>query len=166
MLDRSGSTPLYQQVERKIRERISAGELPAGSPVPSEKTLMRDFGISRDTARRVLKELRKDGTVYNEKGLGTFVGPPSVPRQVQTDSRYREIAADLANEIRIGTYQPTRPIPSEAHLTQRYEVTTKTVRKAVGVLRDQGWVYTKSRKGTYVSDPDSWPQEPDESEES
>ncbi|GES26301.1 hypothetical protein Aple_092000 [Acrocarpospora pleiomorpha] len=153
-------------METILREQISSGELPAGSLVPSEKELVREFDISRDTARRVLKELRADDTIYNLPGHGTFVGPRDAPRQIrQPDSRYREIAAELANDIRNGTYRPTRPLPSEVHLKQRFDVTTKTVREAVKVLRQQGWVYTVIREGTFVSDPDSWPQEPQEPEE-
>ncbi len=120
-----------------------------------------DLGISRDTARNVLKALRRDGLIYTLRGVGTFVGPPDAPRQViKPDSKFREIAAKLAEEIKEGAYRPTRPIPSESDLTLRFKAVKGTVREAVKLLREQGWVYTVGRRGTYVSEPENWPQQP------
>lgn len=71
---------------------------------------------------------------------------------------YRQIAGEVAADIRAGRLQPGRPIPSEATLVQRYGVARDTARRAVRWLRDQGWVYTVPHRGTYVNEPESWPQ--------
>ncbi|MEU8886887.1 winged helix-turn-helix domain-containing protein [Streptomyces sp. NPDC048442] len=65
---------------------------------------------------------------------------------------YRQIAADLTGEIERGELAPGRPVPSEKELVERYGVARNTVRSALGVLRDNGLVYTVPSRGTYVSD--------------
>lgn len=44
--------------------------------MPSEADLVRDYGVSRTTARRALDELRRRGLVLREPGRGTFLVSP------------------------------------------------------------------------------------------
>ncbi|MFM9611652.1 MULTISPECIES: GntR family transcriptional regulator [Streptomyces] len=66
---------------------------------------------------------------------------------------YRQIAADLAAEIKSGELAPGRPLPSEKELTERYGVARNTARSALTVLRDQGLIYTVPSRGSYVVEP-------------
>lgn len=66
-------TPAYLQVKSFIQQHISSGEWRPGDPVPSEATLMQQFGISRMTVNRALRELSAEGMVTRVQGLGTFV---------------------------------------------------------------------------------------------
>ena len=66
-------TPAYLQVKEFVQQHISSGEWRPGAPVPSEATLMQQFGISRMTVNRALRELSADGMVTRVQGLGTFV---------------------------------------------------------------------------------------------
>lgn len=69
------STPLpaYGQVKAFIKTRISAGTWRPGDPVPSEAVLMAQFGVSRMTVNRALRELMGEGLVTRVQGSGTFV---------------------------------------------------------------------------------------------
>lgn len=69
------STPLpaYGQVKAFIKTRISAGTWRPGDPVPSEAVLMAQFGVSRMTVNRALRELMGEGLVTRIQGSGTFV---------------------------------------------------------------------------------------------
>lgn len=73
-----GDGPLYRQLLVPLLERIESGELTAGRRLPTEAQLMRDHGVSRTTARRVLDELRERGLVSREAGRGTFVSTASI----------------------------------------------------------------------------------------
>lgn len=73
LLDRQSQMPLYMQIHAQLREQIESGELESGTAVPSERELAEFYGISRMTARQALNELRNDGLVYQERGIGTFV---------------------------------------------------------------------------------------------
>ncbi|MCA1604935.1 MAG: GntR family transcriptional regulator [Acidobacteria bacterium] len=72
-LDRNSFVPLYEQIHQTLRQMISSGEISAGSPVPSERELSEEYGVSRMTARQALRALRQDGLVYRERGIGTIV---------------------------------------------------------------------------------------------
>ncbi len=65
--------PAYLQVKTFIQQHISSGEWRPRDPVPSEATLMQQFGISRMTVNRALRELNQEGMVTRVQGSGTFV---------------------------------------------------------------------------------------------
>jgi DNA-binding GntR family transcriptional regulator len=64
--------------------------------------------------------------------------------------RYRQIAAILRGRIEEGELDADRPIPSEAQIQQEFGVARETARKAVALLREEGWVVTVPGLGTYV----------------
>jgi GntR family transcriptional regulator, histidine utilization repressor len=65
--------PAYEQAKAFIKSHISTGEWKPGDPVPSEAALMQQFGVSRMTANRALRELAAEGMVTRAQGLGTRV---------------------------------------------------------------------------------------------
>ncbi len=65
--------PAYQQVKAFIQQHIASGLWRPGDPVPSEAVLMQQFGISRMTVNRALRELVSEGLVTRVQGLGSFV---------------------------------------------------------------------------------------------
>ena len=65
--------PAYGKVKAFIKKRISAGIWKPGDPVPSESALMVQFGVSRMTVNRALRELMGEGLVTRVQGSGTFV---------------------------------------------------------------------------------------------
>jgi GntR family histidine utilization transcriptional repressor len=69
----SSKTPIYDQVKAFVRQRISQGLWKPGDPVPSESALMQQFGVSRMTVNRALRELVSEGLVRRVQGSGTFV---------------------------------------------------------------------------------------------
>ena len=69
----SSKTPVYDQVKAFVRQRISQGLWKPGDPVPSESALMHQFGVSRMTVNRALRELVSEGLVQRVQGSGTFV---------------------------------------------------------------------------------------------
>jgi len=75
VVDPYSSEPLYAQVAAGLRARIESGELARLDPLPSEKTIQQEYGVSRDTARRAIELLRSDGLVFTIPQRGTYVGP-------------------------------------------------------------------------------------------
>lgn len=65
--------PKYQQILARLRTRIDGGEYKAGDRLPSEMDLVAEFGASRLTVARALKELERDGTVQRRAGSGTYL---------------------------------------------------------------------------------------------
>ena len=65
--------PAYLQVKAFVKAQIGAGVWRPGDPVPSEAALQQQFGISRMTVNRALRELAAEGLVTRVQGSGTVV---------------------------------------------------------------------------------------------
>ncbi|WP_338798912.1 histidine utilization repressor [Acidovorax sp. DW039] len=84
---------LYEQVKDFIARKIQEGAWRAGDRLPSESELVTQFGISRMTVNRALRELAEQGRIVRVAGVGSFVAedkPQSTLLQI----------ANLASEIR------------------------------------------------------------------
>lgn len=66
---------------------------------------------------------------------------------------YIQLAAILRVEITEGRLSPHDLLPSESYLEQEHDVSRSTVRKAVALLREEGFVYTLPQRGSYVAGP-------------
>lgn len=67
-----------------------------------------------------------------------------------TPPKYAQLIAELARRIEEGKYPPGSPLPSEHQLMAEFGMARPTVVKALGVLRDQGWIVTHQGKGRFV----------------
>jgi DNA-binding LacI/PurR family transcriptional regulator len=67
------SPPKYRQVYDALIREISGGRMAAGDRLPSEADLVRQFGASRITVGRALRDLQVAGLVDRRAGSGTFV---------------------------------------------------------------------------------------------
>ncbi|QOR38745.1 histidine utilization repressor [Billgrantia diversa] len=69
-----GSTiPLYLQIQQHLLKKINDGDWPAHHQIPPEEQLARDFGVSRMTANKAIRDLVHQGYLTRQPGLGTFV---------------------------------------------------------------------------------------------
>ena len=73
-LDEDDPRPLWQQLADLLRGRIERGEL--SGRLQAETALAQHYGVSRDTVRRALAGLARDGLIRSTRGRGTFVLPP------------------------------------------------------------------------------------------
>ena len=64
---------LYAQVQDYILSKIHQGIWRPGDRLPSESELVNQFGISRMTINRALRELAKQGRIVRVAGVGSFV---------------------------------------------------------------------------------------------
>lgn len=65
--------PLYRTLAASLRDRIAAGDYPAGSALPTEHELCALYGVSRHTARDALRLLQDAGLIERRRGAGTIV---------------------------------------------------------------------------------------------
>lgn len=75
-VDHESPIPVYVQIGRMIAARIEAVELQPDRPIPSEQSMIQEFGVARDTVRRAVAWLRDQGLVYTVPQRGSFVRPP------------------------------------------------------------------------------------------
>ncbi len=65
--------PLYEQIVEQIRQQIMAGEIPAGTPLPSLRALAGELRVSLITTTRAYNDLAAEGLIVNVPGKGSFV---------------------------------------------------------------------------------------------
>ena len=81
MLDTGkGSISLYIQIKQLLVDRISHGEWPPGSVIPSEMNLAQELGVSQGTVRKAITDLVENNLLTRRQGRGTFVSNHDVDR--------------------------------------------------------------------------------------
>lgn len=68
----------YAKLKQYILSQITSGVWAAHSRIPSENDLVLQFGVSRMTVNRAIRELSDCGVVMRVQGVGTFVAVPKV----------------------------------------------------------------------------------------
>ena len=78
-IDLRSPVPPFEQIRARIADLAAAGELPAGTRLPSVRALAGDLGIAPNTVVRAYRELEAAGVVRTARGKGTVVAdaPPA-----------------------------------------------------------------------------------------
>ena len=77
VLTKSG-LPIYEQIERQIKDQIVSGQLVAGEMLPSIRVLAADLKISVITVKRAYEDLEQEGMIYSVQGKGFYVDHPDL----------------------------------------------------------------------------------------
>lgn len=65
--------PFYQRIKNYLLSEIQAGQWKEGDAIPSEPMLARQFGVSRMTVNRAVRELTDEQILSRIQGSGTYV---------------------------------------------------------------------------------------------
>src|SRR4030081_244714 len=65
-------------------------------------------------------------------------------------SRYRDIAAELQKEIRLGSYPIGKLLPTETELMARFSESRQTVRQSLRIITEQGLIVRRAGLGSVV----------------
>ena len=65
-------TAPYAKVKQYLKKHLQHGRWPPGALMPSEAELVAQFGVSRMTVNRAIRELQTEGLVERIQGVGTF----------------------------------------------------------------------------------------------
>lgn len=98
--DRNNAQPLYLQIADDLERRISYGEFPPGSSLPSERKLATQLGVNRSTVVLAFAELRSLGIIESLPGSGTRVSTHkwgATPKHTPNWHRYAEGGSFLPN---------------------------------------------------------------------
>lgn len=72
-LDESSSLPLYQQLQRSLRNAIEKRLVAPDDALPPERELAEELSVSRITIRKAIDGLVEEGLLVRRQGAGTFV---------------------------------------------------------------------------------------------
>src|SRR5258707_15639517 len=71
-------------------------------------------------------------------------------KEHRKSSRYRDIAAELQKEIRLGATPVGQLLPTETELMVRFSASRQTVREALRIITEQGLIVRRAGLGSVV----------------
>jgi len=72
-IDSDWATPPFEQVRTQIATAVAAGQLEAGTKLPTVRQLAADLGLATNTVARAYRELEADAVIATHGRRGTFV---------------------------------------------------------------------------------------------
>lgn len=81
-----------------------------------------------------------------------FQEPEEIREEIELPL-YQQLKNILKKSIHSGVLRPGDQIPSESELCERYGISRITVRQAIGALVQEGFLYRRPGKGTFVTSP-------------
>jgi GntR family transcriptional regulator len=138
-LDRSSFIPLYYQLAQLLRESIVTGVWAAGAELPSERNLMQEYKLSRNTVRQALDQLYREGLIMREQGSGTRVAQLNNSYQYLLDTFFENrdllIRAGYKPEVNIVSTETVIP-PEVVRLALKLEKNVTVVNKKMIFFAD------------------------------
>ncbi len=104
--------PIYQRIKDYLLAEVHAGNWKEGDAIPSEQALAKQFGVSRMTVNRAVRELTDEQIFNRIQGSGTYVA------QQKYQATLVEIKS-IADEVRTRGHRHR----SELHLLERSKAT-------------------------------------------
>src|ERR1700733_2847072 len=74
----------------------------------------------------------------------------TLKKEVRKPPRYRDIAAELQKEIRLGSTPIGKLFPTETGLMTRFSASRQTVREALRIVTEQGLIVRRAGLGSVV----------------
>jgi GntR family transcriptional regulator len=107
----------YLQVYTVLSQALAEGEIAAGEALPSEPSLVRQYGVSRTTVRRALARLAAERCIVRRRGSGTFardrvVRPASAKQIASILDDPRSVVTNTT--VRLLEFKST-PVPDFLH---------------------------------------------------
>lgn len=103
-LDRASRVPVYRQIGEALRQRIMNGEIPAGTPFPSQEAHSKALGVNHLTLRQALELLIEQKLVRRQHGVGTFVLPSSAWVPNKRPGRLGVVVWSMPEKMRSESY--------------------------------------------------------------
>lgn len=101
-ISQTDARPMYLQIVEQIRQRVAAGDWPAGKELPSIRVMAADLRVSVITVKRAYLDLETEGVIVTRHGKGSFVadaqGLAKDLRLAELDN-HLQAAADIARSL-------------------------------------------------------------------
>ena len=102
-IDANSATAPFEQVRTQIASAVAAGQLSAGTKLPTVRQLATDLGLATNTVARAYRELEADAVIATHGRGGTFVRSDVLDEPTAHSSAAdlaRAAAADYVHTVR------------------------------------------------------------------
>ncbi|MET7771584.1 GntR family transcriptional regulator [Nocardia sp. NPDC005366] len=103
-INTASPVPPYEQLRLGIIARVRAGELTAGTKIPTVRALAAELGIAPNTVARAYRELEADGVLETRGRQGSFIASSGDPTR---DAAGRAATEYVATIRRLGVDDDT-----------------------------------------------------------
>jgi DNA-binding transcriptional regulator YhcF (GntR family) len=69
----NSNQPIYIQIMSLLKSKIASGEISGGDKLPSVRELSKELKVNPNTIQRAYQELEREGIVFTQRGMGTYV---------------------------------------------------------------------------------------------
>lgn len=90
---------IYKSIADRLRIRLNSADFSIGSPLPAEKRLAEEFGVSRMTVRKAVDLLVGWGLVIRRHGSGTYVAKKDVHHETTNLTGFIEVMRNQGKEV-------------------------------------------------------------------
>jgi len=73
MMEFNNNLPIYIQIMNLIKSKIVSGEINGGDKLSSVRDLSKELKVNPNTIQRAYQELEREGIVFTQRGMGTYV---------------------------------------------------------------------------------------------
>lgn len=102
-LSQNDSRPMYLQIMEQIKQKVRAGDWPAGHPLPSIRELSVNTQVSVITVKRAYTELEAEGVIITQAGRGSFVAETTdLPQELAQAELDKTLDIFLTSVRRLG----------------------------------------------------------------
>lgn len=94
---------MYLQIMEQIKQKVRAGDWPAGHPLPSIRELSVATKVSVITVKRAYTELEMEGVIVTQAGRGSFVADAiGLPQELVQAELEKTLESFVASIRRLG----------------------------------------------------------------
>lgn len=121
--------PLYKKVLDELLESIRRGDYQVGDLLPTEAVLAASIGVSRQTVRRALAELRHANMISAKRGVGNRIESSEPQRRFHYSSKSLNDLIHFASNTRLMLVTRQRFTPGTGVVSE------------LGVAKGQPWLH-------------------------
>lgn len=144
---------LVEKIAEEIKNHIETNLQP-GDRLPTNNVLAKMYDVSIKTIHDALKILSKEGLIYSKRGqYGTYIAPQEEDTNTKNNYMYEQLAQKIRTYIKENC-QIGDKLPSTRELSKIYNVSEKTVKRALDELFEDSYItFSRGRYGgTFVTD--------------
>lgn len=113
----------YKDIADDIRQKIKSGEYTFGQKLPYEYVLCMSYHCNKETMKKALDILVKEGLIIRRRGAGTFVKDYDPSLESSTNKFARGLTAKYAGIKEVTSeVLEFEVIPADEHLSKKLQI--------------------------------------------
>jgi GntR family transcriptional regulator len=99
-LNLKSKVPIYIQIRDQLRLLIATGELSENTQMPPVRDLANELLINPNTVTKAYHELEREGYIYTQRGMGTYVSDRrSFPSRADDDAYAGRLVREMVTRL-------------------------------------------------------------------